>query len=109
MIKQALRISSTAYVAILVLLGLAVRWWNIGKASLWHDEGFTMMLAPMSPVEIVARTMRDTHPPLYYLTLHYWIEIFGTSEEAARAMSMVFLVAAIPVTYLLVKELWNET
>lgn len=67
-----------------------------------------MMLAPNPPAQIVARTARDVHPPLYYLALHYWLLVFGNSETAARGMSAVFLILAIPVAYLLVRRLWTE-
>lgn len=96
------------YIAILIICGLVVRFWWITKASIWHDEGFTMMLAPQSPTEIIARTIRDVHPPLYYLLLHYWLALFGTSELAARSLSTMIMVAAIPLVYLLMKSLWNE-
>jgi mannosyltransferase len=95
------------YLTALSLAGALLRLWDIAKSSIWHDEGFTMMLAPMSPSQIVARTARDVHPPLYYLVLHYWILLFGHSETAARGLSAVFLTAAIPVTYLLMRRLWT--
>ena len=95
------------YLATLVVIGVVVRLWNINKASIWHDEGYTMMLAPMGPIEIIERTARDVHPPLYYLILHYWLLVFGNSEIAARSLSLAFMVGVIPLTYLVLKRLWN--
>ncbi len=102
------QVPSWVMVGGLTLLGALLRWWNIGKASIWHDEGFSVMLAHLSPAEIVARTARDVHPPLYYLVLHYWMILFGNSEAAVRSLSLVSTVAIIPLCYLLVRRLWNE-
>ncbi|HEX7259425.1 MAG TPA: glycosyltransferase family 39 protein [Candidatus Saccharimonadia bacterium] len=95
-------------VVFLVLAGAAVRWWNLGKASIWHDEGFSIMMAQLPLSEILERTARDVHPPLYYMALHYWISVFGSSEVAVRSLSMVATLLIIPLTYCLVRRLWNE-
>lgn len=107
-LKWILDIRVSVYVGLMMALGAVLRVWDIAQSSIWHDEGYTMMLAPMSPVQIVLRTGRDVHPPLYYLALHYWMLIFGNSETAARGLSAVFLLLAIPVAYLLVRKLWTE-
>lgn len=96
------------YLGAVMVLGAAARFGNISRSSIWHDEGYTMMLAPQGPWDIIWRTARDVHPPLYYLLLHYWMKLFGSSELAARSLSAVCLIAAIPVAYLLVKRLWGE-
>ncbi|HVL03141.1 MAG TPA: glycosyltransferase family 39 protein, partial [Acidimicrobiales bacterium] len=36
---------------------------------------------------------------LYYLLLHGWMELFGSSETAVRALSLVFAVATVPVAW----------
>ena len=101
-------LSAPVYLAVLVAVGTFLRFWDVAKASIWHDEGYTMMLAPMSPTQIVARTARDVHPPLYYESLHYWMKIFGSSETAARGMSAFFSILAIILAYLLLKRIWSE-
>lgn len=106
--KWILDIRTSVYLGLMMALGAVLRVWDMAQSSIWHDEGYTMMLSPMSPAQIVLRTGRDVHPPLYYLTLHYWMLIFGNSETAARGLSAVFLLLAIPVAYLLIRKLWNE-
>lgn len=108
MIAAVMRIPAWIYITILVTLGTLVRFINITKASIWHDEGYTMMLAPMPVLEILERTARDVHPPLYYIVLHGWMELFGTSELAARSFSAICLIAAIPLAYLLMRRLFTE-
>lgn len=106
--KLLQKFSPTTYLAILLAVGALVRFYHIAASSIWHDEGYTMMLAPDGFIEILARTGRDVHPPLYYIALHYWMLLFGNSELAARGMSAVFMLALIPLTYLLIKRLFTE-
>lgn len=91
-----------------LLAGALAMFTNISKASIWHDEGYTMMLAPQSPGMILARTARDVHPPGHYLVLHYWMELFGASEVAARSLSAVFMLGTALVLYFIVKRLFGK-
>lgn len=95
------------WLAATVALGAIVRWAYIAKSSIWYDEGYTMMLAIRRPAEIWTADIRDVHPPLYYLVLHYWLRIFGTSEVSARSFSAVLMLGVIVVTYFLVKRLFS--
>ncbi|TAK89690.1 phospholipid carrier-dependent glycosyltransferase [Patescibacteria group bacterium] len=106
-LREAL-IHLPTWVYLVTAVAAIPRFYNITKASIWHDEGYTMMLAPMGVVEILERTARDVHPPLYYVTLHYWMFLFGTSELAARSLSAVCLLLAIPLTYLLMRRLFHS-
>ena len=40
-----------------------------------------------SPRQIIRLILADTAPPLYYLLLHGWTEVFGRSEIALRSLS----------------------
>jgi mannosyltransferase len=39
---------------------------------------------------------QDGSPPLYYMLLHFWVDLFGTSENATHALSLVFSTLTIP-------------
>lgn len=103
------RLSAPIFLVVVVAIGSILRFWNITKSSIWHDEGYTMMLAPNGVLEILWRTGRDVHPPLYYIVLHYWMVLFGSSEVAARSLSAILMIACIPLAYLLVKRLYSES
>lgn len=60
--------------------------------SIWFDEAYSVNLAQRSVGEIISLTAVDVHPPLYYLFLKVWGEIFGFSEVALRCSS-VFLMS----------------
>lgn len=71
----------------IVALAALVRFFDLTKSAIWHDEGFSLMLSLRSPSAIWAGSARDVHPPLYYLLLHGWQNLFGNSILAVRTMS----------------------
>ena len=68
-------------------------------ASFWIDEGLSVGIASRPFTEIPGTLKLDGSPPGYYLLLHLWTELFGTSEEATRSLSLLFALAAIPVAF----------
>lgn len=65
--------------------------------SLWRDEAFSYLLARQNIWQILLSTAKDFSPPLYYLVLHYWMLLFGSSEIAMRSLSLPFFYATIYV------------
>lgn len=81
---------------------------NITKSSIWHDEGFSMMLSGRMPLDIWLGSARDVHPPLYYLLLHFWMQLFGNSPFSARALSAVLGVITVIIGYKIVQKISTE-
>lgn len=69
------------------------------KIWYWIDEGLTVGLASQPVTELPSLLRLDGSPPLYYLLLHGWIRLFGPSELATHALSLVIASAAVPVAY----------
>lgn len=65
--------------------------------SVWRDEAFSYLLAQQSIWQILINTAKDFSPPLYYLLLHFWMMMFGSSEIAMRSISLIFFYATIYV------------
>lgn len=78
-----------------ILTGIALRFVWLGKKSVWFDEGYTAWMISHPPREMLRLIRADTCPPLYYLLLRFWTDIFGTSEAALRSLSSVFSAATI--------------
>ena len=92
--------------AILLLLvlagGTALRSWRLGSLSFWYDEVVTMRLAQApTPAALVHRLFEidATRAPLQPLLLQGWLHIFGTSETAARAFSVLCGVATVALVF----------
>lgn len=75
----------------IILLSLVLRFIVINQ-SLWLDEAIGALIAKShSYQEIVLKfPLADNHPPLYYLALKGWTDIFGYSEVALRSLSVLF-------------------
>src|SRR5829696_6852389 len=65
----------------------------------WIDEGIAVGIASHDFADIPRVLGQDGNPPLYYLLLHGWMQLFGTSEAATRALSLVFALLAVPVSF----------
>jgi uncharacterized membrane protein len=58
-------------------------------------------------LDTVAVLARDDpkHPPLYFVTVRAWMQAFGASLGVMRSLSAVFGVVALPLLFLLCREL----
>jgi len=65
-------------------------------APLWMDEGISIGIASHPLGEIPSALRLDGSPPLYYLTLHAWMAVFGASAAATHALSLTFFALAVP-------------
>ncbi|HVI69389.1 MAG TPA: glycosyltransferase family 39 protein, partial [Magnetospirillaceae bacterium] len=90
-------------VVALVLAGLLYSY-DIGRWSIWFDEAFGAKLITFSPTELIAYTAADVHPPLYYLLLQAWANIFGHGETALRSFSAIGMLAALGVGFAFVRR-----
>lgn len=93
--------------ALVVSLGVALRLWSTGP--LWLDEAQTVQFAQLPLGDLHAALKTDGAPPLYYALLHGWLSMwdaFGVSDPwAARSLSMLFSIAALPLAYVLGRRL----
>jgi uncharacterized membrane protein len=122
------------WIAVLLIIAVAagVRLWHIGRQPLWVDELYSMEtsaghgfaahwnlprakigpapdligLASARPWWAVPLVMgNDTHPPLYFILLRAWRELFGDTEAVARALATLASIVGIPLLFLLGRDL----
>lgn len=94
---------------LMFLLAFLIRLISLDQ-SFWLDEatsakvvqqyGFQRILTDFSP--------HDFHPPLYYLTLKFWTNIFGYSEIVLRIPSVLFSLLSGWFIFLIGKKLKNN-
>ena len=82
-----------------LLAAFALRLYQLGVQSLWYDETVSAWFAIQSIPELLARTARDIHPPLYYLLLHGWQGFIGRSEWSLAIFSVGWGVLLIASSY----------
>ncbi len=84
-----------AVVAGLLLISLYMRTRALG-ASLWMDEGLSIGIASQPFFDIPGVLKQDGAPPLYYLMLHVWMQIFGNGPSATQGLSVAISLIAVP-------------
>src|SRR6478735_2266913 len=70
------------------------------QSSLWLDEALSVDISRLPAGDLVRWLRHDGHPPLYYLLLHVWTEVFGSGDVAVRAMSGVFGLLTLPLAWI---------
>jgi len=95
-------------VAILAL-AFALRCLFLNKQSLWVDEFFTIYWSRFDPGFLLGPGARlETNPPTYYLLMHTWTRLFGTSELSVRFPSVLASAATVWVVYALSRKLFDH-
>jgi 4-amino-4-deoxy-L-arabinose transferase-like glycosyltransferase len=96
--------------ALLGLLTLYSLWLRTGflRAWYWVDEGLSVQISGNSLSHIPTLLKQDGSPPLYYVLLHVWMNLFGTSEAATHTFSLIFVVAMVPIGFWLVDGLFGR-
>lgn len=109
------RLRSRPAVAALILLAAALRAWNLDHMSIWQDEGLSLYRAGLGWRDILAGGIpldalmtRDVQPPLYFVKLAAWFDLVGTSTWSGKALSLVYALPAIPLTWALGRRWLGE-
>ena len=78
--------------------------------SLWLDEGVTARVVKTFDFLSIVKKFSpfDFHPPLYYLFLKFWTDIFGYSEISLRFPSIIFSILSGCVVYKIGSLLKNK-
>lgn len=92
---------------LIILVAVGLRLHGLSSRSLWLDEALSWKLQSFPLGLMLERTGEPTttHPPLYFLMLHFWTRMLGDSETAMRSLSVIFGVATIPAMFALIKSL----
>ncbi len=91
----------------LTLLPFILRTVRLDLQPLWWDEGWSVYFATADIPSMLARTAVDIHPPFYYLLLHIWIAIAGSSAISVRLFSVLVGTVSIPLLFFLGRRLFS--
>ena len=92
----------------LVLAALGLRLVRFTFQPLWWDEGWSLYFATADVRTLLQLTAVDIHPPLYYLVLHLWIQIFGSGVASVRLLSVLIGTATVLLLYPVGRRLLGE-
>jgi hypothetical protein len=115
-----------AILAAILLVAAYLRFNQIAAPSLWMDEIWSVEMAmghgsahdhlPPSAIHydqpdptglaqaapwwsVVTHLGGVTHPPLYFVVLRWWIDLFGTGPAAIRSLSAIFSLGLVLVLF----------
>src|SRR5262249_49921441 len=76
---------------------------NLELLDPWGDEWFGLTTVSQPVSQVLSAVTQNIHPPLYFVLLHYWIQLPWTLSPLAsmRAMSAVWTLVATVILYLL--------
>jgi uncharacterized membrane protein len=89
---------------LLIILGAALRFYDLGAESYWFDEVITVRRAGGSLGSLLVRR----YAPIYEILAHFWMQAFGTSEVATRSLSALAGIASIAVMYVVGRQLFGK-
>ncbi|MBV9660060.1 MAG: glycosyltransferase family 39 protein [Acidimicrobiales bacterium] len=90
-----------------VAAGIGLRFW--APSALWLDETISVNIARLPLRHIPGALSHDGAPPLYYVLLHFWMQVFGRGDFAVRALSGVISVGSLPVFWIAGRRLGGRT
>lgn len=90
---------------IILGIGIALRLLLIGKAELWYDENFTLVIARLPFLRMLSATMGDVHPPLYYMLIWPLAQIPHLAPWMIRLPSALVSIASLSLYPRLMREL----
>jgi uncharacterized membrane protein len=125
-----------------IILGGLLRFHQLTSKSPWTDEFATLVFSlgnnftsiplnqiissenllqplqinPNATISDVVNLLlnEDNHPPLYFVLLHLWLQLFSASGEtvnlwAGRALPVLFGILAIPAFYFVTKSIFRSS
>ena len=121
---------------LILAVAFGLRWFRLGAQSLWLDEFLAVenstgrgqahihfpenaLIAPPPQLTqldsgpgfwaIWTSLRTETHPPLHFMALHAWRQVFGESDLAARGLSVFMSLLAIALLYDVARLLHGPT
>ena len=89
----------------LVVLGARIEFL---RNSIRLDEAQSLWQTNHSYDDLLRIIAQDVHVPLYHVLLRTWRLVLGPDVETARLLSLVFLLAAVPVFYLVARKVLSR-
>jgi mannosyltransferase len=78
------------------------------SGSFWMDEGLSVGISSYPLGDIPGVLREDGSPPLYYMLLHVWMDVFGRTETAVHWLSLTAALLTIPAAMWAGWSLWGR-
>lgn len=91
----------------LFVLNMVLKLLFIDSNSIGGDEPFSIFHAQLSIPAILDMLQGENNPPLHFLLLHYWINVFGIDAFSVRFPSVLCSSLTAVVLFQMGKSFWN--
>ena len=97
------------FITLLTLAALCLRLINISNAALWIDELYCYDIALKPNLTEILKTvfLTDLHAPLFFIILHFWIKLLGSTDWVLILLPVIFSTLSVPAGYFICKKLFN--
>ncbi len=121
------KIKSRDALMVIVIISAILRFWGLGSAEIFHDEGFYAFRSigyldyiqndsQTTPIQWFANTALPwwtnlsfhDHPPLFFLVQHLFFALFGDSLFFARLPSALAGIASIVLIFLIGRRVFKD-
>lgn len=92
------------FFAILSLFSLGL----IFNNNVWFDEAYTLSLIRHNFSDLISIIKSDMHPPLYFISLKLFSEIFGYSVLATKIFSVIGYIATLLLGCTVIKKYFGS-
>jgi 4-amino-4-deoxy-L-arabinose transferase-like glycosyltransferase len=96
-----------AGLTVLFTLGTALRFLNLGRQSVWSDEGGSWLVTQLNFADLFRSSWQDVHPPLYFFLLKLFLYFVPSTEYGLRLLSSLCSVATLATVILFVRQQWG--
>ncbi|WP_223488633.1 glycosyltransferase family 39 protein [Pseudomonas sp. A-RE-19] len=93
--QRLLRWAREHWLLPILAVAALMRFYDLTAAAIWGDEGSSLLLSQYSLAGIWQHAAHDVHPPLYFMLLHGWIELFGDGIFSIRILSALPGIATV--------------
>ncbi len=90
---------------LIFILAFALRLYKIEQKNMWFDEVYSWNLSLDTPKDIIATASGDIHPPLFYIVLKGWTNIFSDSVYSMRMLSTLLSLASMVFLFGICKQI----
>jgi len=107
--KNAQRIGFYSLLLIIILVGIILRFYRIGKESFWFDEIYAIKIASFNFWNVISgKTADPGNPPLFFAILSLWGKHFGLTELTSRIPAAIFSLLTFPFIFLAARVLYKK-
>jgi uncharacterized membrane protein len=92
---------------VIIIISFFIRTYHIADESLYGDEPYSIFHAQKSLPELKEIFLHDQNPPMHIALLHFWLNIFGISDVAAKMLSVICTVFAGLLLFLFARKFLN--